>query len=106
MKWLGREKVPFHTLAQAQQMNVMPTPWISSPNAPNNLEQVPGTMAEIDAGDTLGHEAPHFSLSVAATRKSLTAGLLVPGQCAPWPVRGHSLKSYKCYYSSRKGRHY
>jgi hypothetical protein len=49
------------------------------------LERVPKTVAGIgsspagkrviDTSETSGHEAPHFSPSVAAARKSLAAGL-------------------------------
>ncbi|PNT05617.2 hypothetical protein POPTR_014G185516v4 [Populus trichocarpa] len=90
------------TLARARQMNATPTPRISSPNAPDGLERVPKTVAGIgsspagkrvvDAGNTSGHEAPHFSPSVAAALISPAAGLWAPGQGAPGPVRGHPPK--------------
>ena len=83
-------------------MNSTPTPRISSSNTPNSLERVPKTVAGIgslpaekrvvDAGDTSGHEAPHFSPSVAIVRKAPAAGLWVPSQHAPWLVRGHPPK--------------
>ena len=83
-------------------MNATLTPRISNPNAPGGLERVPKTVAEIgrspagkrviDAGETSGHEAPHFSPSVAAARKSPAPGLWAPGQRAPWLVRGHPPK--------------
>jgi hypothetical protein len=66
------------------------------------LERVPKTVAGIgsspagkrviDAGNTSGHEAPHFSPSVAAALISPAAGLWAPGQRAPGPVRGHPPK--------------
>ncbi|KAL9347184.1 hypothetical protein Peur_058550 [Populus x canadensis] len=90
------------TLARARQMNATPTPRISSPNAPGGLERVPKTVAGIgssaagkrviDAGNTSGHEAPHFSPSLAAAHISPAAGLWAPGQRAPWPGRGHPPK--------------
>jgi len=83
-------------------MNATPTQRISSPNVLGGLERVPKTVGRIgssptekrviDAGETSGHEAPHFSPSVAAARKSPAAGLWAPGQRSPWPVRGHPLK--------------
>ncbi|KAI5603186.1 hypothetical protein BDE02_01G203500 [Populus trichocarpa] len=87
------------TLARARQMNATPTPRISSPNAPDGLERVPKTVAGIgsspagkrviDAGNTSGHEAPHFSPSVAAALISPAAGLWAPGQRAPGPECGN-----------------
>jgi len=52
----------------------------------------PAEKRVIDPGKTSGHEAPHFNPSVAAAYKSPAAGLWVPGQRAPWPVRGHPPK--------------
>jgi hypothetical protein len=58
-----------NTLARAHQMNVTPTPQISSSNVPNDLERVPKTVAGIglspvgkrviDADDTSGQVSDH-----------------------------------------------
>ncbi|KAI9382831.1 hypothetical protein POPTR_014G186308v4 [Populus trichocarpa] len=52
----------------------------------------PAGKRVVDAGETSGHEAPHFSPSVAAALISPAAGLWAPGQRAPGPVRGHPPK--------------
>ena len=104
------------TLARARQMNATPTPRISSPNAPDGLERVPKTVAGIgslpagkrviDAGNTSGHEAPHFSPSVATALISPAAGLWAPASAPQGQSGGTPLKSNKCYFSSGRGNHY
>jgi hypothetical protein len=73
----------------AADSNTAPT--VSKP-ALDGIGSSPAGKRVIDAGNTSGHEAPHFSPSVAAALISPAAGLWAPGQRAPGPVRGHPPK--------------
>ena len=66
----------------------------------------PAGKRVVDGGVTSGHEAPHVSPSVAAARQSPAAGLWAPASAPHGQSGGTPLKSYKCYCSSGRGRHY